>query len=199
MNFDRTLRPWELSLLLALCLALFAGVWADAQQERLAGQLVRLHVIAASDSPADPAEKLAVRDAVLETLTPRLAKAKDAQAAQAIIRAARPALLRAARTATNQPLQIVLGSAHYPTRDCGTFALPAGNYTSLRLILGAGEGHNWWCVVFPPLVTPETPADGAVETLSREDLALLQRDGGEYEIRFRILELWDMLCERLEK
>lgn len=199
MNDNRTLRPWELALMLALCAALLTGVWAQAQQARLAGKLVRLHVIAASDSEEDQAEKLAVRDAVLRVLEPRLAGAADAAAAREIVRAAWGELLRAARAATDQPVRISFGAEHYPTRDYGAFALPAGEYTSLRLILGEGAGQNWWCVVFPPLCTQEALSGGAVETLSETDRALITRADGEYELRFRILELWDMLCEALTR
>ena len=197
MHDDRKLRAWELALMLALCAALLTGLWAQGTQARLAGRLVRLHVIAASDRAADQAEKLAVRDAVLACLAPRLERAESAAQARAIVRAARPAILRAARGATAQPVRVDFGTEHYPTRDYGAFALPAGEYDSLRVTLGAGAGHNWWCVVFPPLCTGEALSDDAAETLSRQDRALITRETGEYEIRFRILELWDLVKEKL--
>ena len=197
MNDNRSLRPWEIALMAALCLALCTGVWAQGTQTRLAGKLVRLHVIAASDSARDQAEKLAVRDAVLAVLTPRLEHARTADEACGIIRAARGELLRAAGAVSDKPVRVALGTEHYPTRDYGAFALPAGEYTSLRVILGDGAGHNWWCVVFPPLCTSEALTDAAAPTLSRTDRALITRVDGEYEIRFRILELWDMLAEKI--
>ncbi len=199
MNDNRKLRPWETALIVSLCAALLAGVWAQGTQTRLAGKLVRLHVIAASDSRRDQAEKLAVRDAVLAVLTPRLEGARTADEARKIILSSQEALLSAAGRAATAPVRLALGTEHYPTRDYGAFALPAGEYTSLRVILGDGAGHNWWCVVFPPLcaageITPET-----APTLSRTDRALITRVDGEYEIRFRILELWDALRQKLEQ
>ena len=198
MHNHRKLHAWEAALMLSLCLALLTGVWAEGTQARLAGQLVRLHVIAASDSAADQAEKLAVRDAVLRCLTPKLRRAESAAEARQIILCAEPLIRRAAAGATKQPVRVDFGTEHYPTRDYGAFALPAGDYLSLRVMLGAGEGKNWWCVVFPPLCTQEALSPDAAETLSRQDRALITRAGGEYEIRFRILELWDMVREKLE-
>lgn len=198
MHDNRKFRVWEAALMLSLCLALLTGIWAEGTQKRLAGQLVRLHVIAASDSAADQAEKLAVRDAVLRCLTPKLRHAENADEARQIILRAWPLIRRAAESAAKQPVRTDFGTEHYPTRDYGAFALPAGDYLSLRVMLGAGEGKNWWCVVFPPLCTQEALSPDAAETLSRQDRALITRADGEYEIRFRILELWDMVREKLE-
>ena len=184
--------------MLSLCLALLTGLWAQGTQARLAGRVVRLHVIAASDSAADQAEKLAVRDAVLRCLAPKLRQAENADDARRIVEGAKPLILRAARTATKQPVRVDFGTEHYPTRDYGAFALPAGDYDSLRITLGAGEGKNWWCVIFPPLCAQEALSPDAVETLSKQDRALITREGGEYEIRFRILEIWDLVKEKLE-
>ena len=69
----------------------------------------------------------------------------------------------------------------------------------LRVTLGAGEGHNWWCVIFPPLCMESSLSDRAVETLSDDDVKLITEDGDGYVLRFRLLELWGKLTERLEK
>ena len=88
---------------------------------------------------------------------------------------------------------------HYPTRDYGSFALPAGSYPSLRVILGSGQGHNWWCVVFPPLCTAETLENAAMEALSDDDVRLITADGTDVVIKFRVLEWYDALKEALTK
>ena len=75
MDENRRLHPWELALLVSVCLTLLIGTWAGARQEMLADRLVRLHVIANSDSETDQAEKLRVRDAVLAYLAPKLERA----------------------------------------------------------------------------------------------------------------------------
>jgi len=95
-------------------------------------------------------------------------------------------------------VRVALGPEHYPTRDYGTFALPAGVYTSLRVTLGAGAGHNWWCVIFPPLCAQAAGlSEQAVQALSDDDVRLVTESDGGYVVRFRLLELWDALVQRL--
>ncbi|MDY5595671.1 MAG: stage II sporulation protein R [Oscillospiraceae bacterium] len=199
MEAERKLRPWELALLLALCFTLLCGTWAQGRQQVLAGKLVRLHVIAASDADEAQAVKLQVRDAVLAYLEPKLADVTDVDAAQEIIAANLDGVAQAACTVTPDAVTVTLGPERYPTREYETFSLPAGVYTSLRVTLGAGEGHNWWCVIFPPLCMESSLSDRAVETLSDDDVKLITEDGDGYVLRFRLLELWGKLTERLEK
>ena len=199
MEAERKLRPWELALLLALCFTLLCGTWAQGRQQVLAGKLVRLHVIAASDADEAQAVKLQVRDAVLAYLEPKLADVTDVDAAQEIIAANLDGVAQAACTVTPDAVTVTLGPERYPTREYETFSLPAGVYTSLRVTLGAGAGHNWWCVIFPPLCMESSLSDRAVETLSDDDVKLITEDGDGYVLRFRLLELWGKLTERLEK
>ena len=197
MDENRTLHPWELALLLSVCLTLVVGAWAGARQEGLSDSLVRLHVIAASDSAADQAEKLRVRDAVLSYLAPKLEAAESISDARAILRAEQAGIRKAARSVTRQNVTVTFTREHYPTRDYGSFALPAGNYVSLRVILGAGEGHNWWCVVFPPLCTADSTDTQAVEALADDDARLITSDETDVVIKFRILEWYDAIRQAL--
>lgn len=199
MDENRTLHPWELALLLSVCLTLVVGAWAGARQEGLSDSLVRLHVIAASDSAADQAEKLRVRDAVLSYLAPKLEAAESISDARAILRAEQAGIRKAARSVTRQNVTVTFTREHYPTRDYGSFALPAGTYPSLRVILGSGQGHNWWCVVFPPLCTAETLENAAVEALSDDDVRLITADGTDVVIKFRVLEWYDAIKSALSK
>ena len=194
---SRKLRPWELALLLSLCFALLTGVWAQGRQATLAGKLVRLHVVAASDTPQDQAEKLRVRDAVLSCLEPKLKTAASAKEAAEIIRLSQPACRRAAQAVTDQAVSVTMAREHFPTRHYETFSLPAGEYLALRVTLGEGRGHNWWCVLFPPLCTEAVTSGRAVETLSDGDVQLITGDGRGYVLRFRVLELWDTVKSRL--
>lgn len=199
MEVERKLKPWELAMLLALCFTLLCGTWAQGRQQVLAGKLVRLHVIADSDEDAAQAVKLQVRDAVLAYLEPQLADVTDIDAAQDIIAANLNGIAQAARAVTTDTVTVTLGPERYPTREYETFSLPAGEYTSLRVTLGAGEGHNWWCVIFPPLCVESALSDRAIETLSDDDVKLITEDGDGYVLRFRVLELWGKLTELLEK
>ena len=190
---SRKLHCWELALLLSLCLALLTGVWAQGRQMALAEKLVRLHVVAASDTPEDQAEKLLVRDAVLTLLEPKLKTAASAKEAAEIIRMSQERCRRAAEAVTDQPVTVSMTREHFPTRYYATFSLPAGDYLALRVTLGAGEGHNWWCVLFPPLCTEAVASNRAVETLSSDDVQLITENGTGYILRFRVLELFDAI------
>ena len=128
----RALRPWELALLLAVCVTLLTGTWAQVRSQLLAARLVRLHVIAVSDDDAEQAVKLQVRDAVLAYLEPQLQGVTDADAAQQLIAGDLDGIARAAQAAAGErPVRVALGPEHYPTRDYGTFALPAGGAGAL--------------------------------------------------------------------
>ena len=189
------MRIWEMSLLLALCFSLCIGTWAQAKQAALSSELVRLHVIAVSDDEYEQALKLRVRDEVLAYISPKLDGVKSAQDAQKIISAELDGIKQAAETAAEgRPVKVTLTQEYYPTRDYGSFSLPAGRYESLRVILGEGEGHNWWCVVFPPLCLTAAESDSAVESLDGETRGIVT-EGDGYRCKFRIVELWGEVCD----
>ena len=192
----RYLKAWETALMLALCTALLAGTWAAARTEMLGDGLLRLHVLARSDSEEDQAAKLRARDAVLELLTPTLAEAKSREEAEKLVADLLPELGEAAcRASGAETAKVSLSRESYPVRFYGNFALPAGQYRSLRVELDGGAGHNWWCVVYPPLCM-ETVTEETLETgcFDGADWSFLLTEGEEkLELRFRVLELWGEL------
>ncbi len=190
-------RPWETAALLALCITLLSGTWAASRQQRLASGLIRLHVIAVSDEESEQALKLRVRDAVLRYLRPRLASAADAEAARELLEQVLPGVKAAAeQVSEGRPVSVSLGPEDYPLRSYGGFRLPAGRYESLRVVLGDGAGHNWWCVVFPALCLGAVEAEDLESALDEEDLALVT-DGSGYAIRFWLVDAWGALMNRL--
>lgn len=192
------LKKWEISMLLALCITLCAGVWASARSAALSGSLVRLHVVAVSDDAEEQAIKLRVRDSVLAYLEPRLEGVRDAAGARELIGSELDGIRSAAETAAEgREVSVTLGREYYPTRDYGTFALPAGSYESLRVVLGEGRGHNWWCVVFPPLCLSAAETESALEILGGDSAQLLSGEGEGVVFKFRLLELWGELMEYL--
>ena len=193
------LKLWELSLLAALAITLCAGTWAQGRQQAISSSLVRLHIIAVSDEPEEQALKLRVRDSVLEYLTPVLENAQDSTEAREIIRRELGSIRTVAQESSEgRAVTVTLGQEYYPTREYGSFSLPAGRYESLRITLGAGEGHNWWCVVFPPLCVSAAGQDRALDAMNGGDRALITEADG-YELRFRIVELWGELMSLIEK
>ena len=187
------LKIWETAALCALCVTLGVCAWAQGRQQDISSSLVRLHVIAASDEAAEQELKMRVRDGVLEYLTPVLDSAESPAQAKSIINAELPNIRAAAeKCAEGRTVRVTLGSEYYPTREYDSFSLPAGQYSSLRVIIGEGQGHNWWCVVFPTLCVPAS-SEGFQETaeasgLSSQLAGTLTREEGEYEIRFQFLD-----------
>ena len=199
MQKANRLRAWEIALLAAAAVTLLSGVWAQGRQSALAEKVVRLHVIAASDSAEDQRVKLAVRDAVLAYITPRLESASGAAEAAAVIAGESETLVHIAESVSGGRARVALGRERYPTREYETFSLPAGEYTSLRIILGAGSGRNWWCVVYPPLCTASVEEAQETAALSADDVKLITEDGEGYVLRFRLLEWWDALVHGTQK
>ena len=172
----------------------------QAQSQRMAEKIIRLHVVANSDSDADQSVKLCVRDAVLREAQRALSGASDAK--QAILTDI-PALEAAAnaelrRQGSGDTACVSFRRELFPTRDYDTFSLPSGVYQSLRVTIGEGAGHNWWCVIFPPLCAQAAGlSEQAVQALSDDDVRLVTESDGGYVVRFRLLELWDALVQRL--
>lgn len=184
---------------IGICFLLAALVWTGtviADRQLLREELIRLHVVAASDSAEDQALKLRVRDAVVESLQSDLENLADADQAKAYLQENLPKIERL----VNQVLQaagcddtatVSLAVEEFATRIYDTFTLPAGIYDSLRITIGEGQGHNWWCVVFPSLCVSAT-AEGFEETADCAGFpdsltgALEGKDG--YEIRFFLLD-----------
>ena len=173
-------------------------------QRQLAEKLIRLHVIANSDSGADQALKLQVRDAVLERAEEILSAAPDLAEAEAALRRALPELTALAEEVMEgegfaYPAAGTLSWERYPTRVYDTFSLPAGEYLSLRLVLGEGRGQNWWCVMFPPLCNAATSEDfsqtAEAAGLTAEEIALLTEESGGAVVRFKLVEAVESLLQ----
>lgn len=189
---------FELALLLGLCLALLAGTWSAGAARRLSSQVLRLHIVGASDSAPDQAVKLAVRDAVLARATPLLEGVEDREEARAILEENLPDLARAgAETAGVVVSAALKEDVWFPTKHYTGFSLPAGRYTALQITVGEGQGRNWWCVVFPPLCMGAVSEQGdAMEALSPDQVALLTGENEGYVVKFKLLEWWGELQEK---
>lgn len=201
---SKMLRRWECALLvLAAALTLFCS-WLGGYRECLSGKLLRLHVVANSDSDADQALKLEVRDAVLDCAAGYLENVSDVRAAEQVLGAHLAELAGAGQAVVREKgydyaVRASLGTSHFPTKTYDGFALPAGDYRALRVTIGAGEGRNWWCVVFPALCVSAASEwqDTAVSGgLSDEDVRLMAEEDEGYVLRFKCLELWDKLSQK---
>ena len=191
---------WEWALLIAILISFAWGTWADRTQQQLSDKVLRLHVLANSDSEADQALKRKVRDSVLETASAILADCPDRETAEQRLSAALPEIEDAARARIaaeggKQTVTAELRPTVFPTREYEDFTLPAGEYLALRVVLGEGEGHNWWCVVFPPLSAETTSSlsqTAMAAGLTEEEVALITESDG-YQLKFKAVELWEKL------
>lgn len=195
---DRKLKNWEIALMFGVLIAVAAGSWLVQEQKELADSVIRFHVIANSDSQEDQALKLAVRDRVLEKAESLYPEGATLDQAQAALEGHLSTLSAAGRAVVEEqgydyPVTAVLEDCWFPTKEYEGFALPAGNYTALRVTIGEGKGQNWWCVAFPPLclgAASET-VDQALEAghFTSDQGALVTGDGESYVLKFKAMEL----------
>ena len=162
--------------------------------------VLRLHVLANSDSPEDQELKLKVRDAVLSAADGLLASATSRDEAIHLVLEHLPLLTEAAKSAIlsegrNDTVSLELGEELYPTRNYEACCFPSGKYTSLRIIIGEGKGQNFWCVLFPPMcasaATKSSAEDAFISVgLSADQYRIVTETARPtYRARFRILEV----------
>ena len=168
--------------------------------------VLRLRVIARSDSEEDQAAKLAVRDAVLALIPDRLGDCASCEEAEAEIFAMGDEIAKAAEETLagmgeSFPVTLSLGREWSPRRDYGSAVLPAGMYRTLRVTIGKGEGHNWWCVLFPGIcVRYASKEDDSIPVgLTPEEYRIITSSGnGPLRVRFWVLEKIAELCRSFE-
>ena len=198
------LKFFEIALLIGLAVFLTSGALALRTQDELADKVVRLHVLANSDSEEDQALKLRVRDAVLEQATAILEQSADRREAESRLRGQlleleRIAAKEIAAEGYDYPVTVNLENADFPTKEYDGFTLPAGEYLALRVIIGEGQGRNWWCVVFPPLCTAasaDVPASALAAGFSEEEVRLITEESQGYVLKFKAVEWWETLKEK---
>lgn len=202
----------QAALLIGFITAVFCeGICAFAESRRgITEDVFRLHVIANSDSDEDQALKLRVRNAVLEASADIFGGAVSADDAKRLseenirlFEAAAAAEIAA--SGYDYPVRCEVGTVHFDRRVYGSVELPEGDYSALRVIIGEGEGKNWWCVMFPALCLPAVTNTDEVLSLaaengviSTEELELMQ-DPENYEVKFYFAEVIKKLCEKLNK
>ncbi len=192
-----------LTATLVLCaLMLVIGLFPVHGEAEIYDTVVRLHVLANSDSEADQALKLKVRDAVLDVTSPLLADCATQDEAREVLEGHTEEILAAARAVIaaegrEDEVTLMLDTEEYPTRDYDSVCFPSGEYLSLRVCIGAAEGQNWWCCLFPPLClgTSTVSSDDAEDAFISVGLTpsqykiITQTSTPVYKVRFKLLEL----------
>lgn len=191
------LKKIETALIFGICLALIVGFACVGDQRELASKMIRLHVIANSDSEEDQALKLKVRDCVTDTVASMLEGEKNIdKAAEVISKNIHVIENRAEEVLSGYgcgyEVKAELGIEEYEKREYEGFTLPAGLYNSLRVKIGAAKGQNWWCVVFPPLcftAASEFRETAEAAGLTDEEIKLITENDNKVVFKFRILEI----------
>ena len=201
-----TLKLLEIAALLFLAAFLASGAMALQTGQELSDKVVRLHVLAHSDSEEDQALKQKVRDRILACAEPLLTGAADRREAEALLRGRLPELERMAAeeiraNGYDYAVTVELEDTVFPTREYEGFTLPAGKYLALRTIIGEGAGQNWWCVVFPPLcaaASAEVPETALAAGLSSAQVGLITEEDQGYVLKSKLVEFWRGLEAKLD-
>ena len=186
MHTTHRLYRWEAALLMAFAILLTIGMWASVTQSALADEVLRLHVVANSDSDADQAVKLQVRDAILAAATPYLDGVQGQEEAQQALEPHLNELAQAGAQVLSEagmdyPITVSIQDVWFPTREYTDFALPAGTYRSLQV-----------------MVSEESVETSASGVLSEDQISLISGQDGEYVLRFKVVEWWDGLVQKFQ-
>lgn len=197
---------------------LLAGIYinTDGELADVPDKIIRLHVVANSDSPEDQQLKLMVRDKVISRMSGRFEGLKDISEVKGIIEDSLGEIEAIAREIIEEngklyDVKAAFAKTEFPTKVYGNLTLPAGTYQALNIVIGEGAGKNWWCVMFPPLcfidvahgVVPEETMKELKESLNDEEYKLLlsskTEEGIPVKLRFKIVELAKSMNLRLAR
>lgn len=202
-----------LVLLISVSLTLILGLLPIHGENEIYDSVVRLHVLANSDSEDDQKIKLLVRDDIIELTNSLLSGCKTREEAIEIISKNLSLYEQTANNALREngsykTATVTLGEEYYPTRQYENAAFPGGKYVSLKIMIGAAEGKNWWCVLFPPICLGAASSNQPNNDNSQLENAFIaagltpeqyriitesdsEKSGGKYKIRFKILEIFE--------
>lgn len=189
-----------LSLYIAFSCTYFAGAAQSVRED-----VVRLHILANSDSEKDQNIKLKVRDALLEKNTLILSDGVNQDNAVEYFELSKDELLETASDVLREngfdyDVKVYLEKEYFETREYGELILPAGEYTALKVVLGEGKGRNWWCVMFPPLCVPaadDIEVKNNTEDYLTESGNEIVNGGKKYIMKFKLLEMYEELKSKI--
>ena len=193
----------EKSILLGCVLTVLLTMTGFAGRcEMIENKVFRLHVLANSDSEEDQALKLKVRDRILSYSDELFDQAQTKEDAEMLSQNSLEEIKLVAEEEIHKqgydyPVRVELTNMYFNTRHYQEITMPAGHYDALRVLIGSGEGKNWWCVMFPPMCLPAAEESKELEdVLSASELKLVQ-GGTKYEIKFKCVELFETMKNQL--
>lgn len=193
----------RISLAIGITVAVIFSICSFAKtSEDIRSDVLRLHVIANSDSGVDQDLKLRLRDYILQEGKDIFDGSVNVENAVSRIEPKLPALEMAAEnfvraSGFDYDVEITLSNEYFTTRTYETVTLPAGKYLALRVVIGSGEGHNWWCVMFPPMCVPAADKKDEIENVFTESEIKLVESRPRYEPRFKVIEICEQIRESI--
>ncbi len=198
------MKKWMAALLIGIVTTLCVSSHFSTIETALADSVLRLHVIANSDSDEDQALKLKVRDAIIREASDLFLENTDVAQAKETILEHLPEIERIAKeelaaNGCDDAVSVSLGKSEFPTKAYKNLTLPAGTYDALKVEIGEAKGQNWWCVMFPPLcfvdtASPKMDDESLSElknTLTQEEYDLITNsDDLQVEVKFKAYEIW---------
>lgn len=191
----------KISITVGIVVAILFSICSFAKtSEEIRSDVLRLHVIANSDTSVDQNLKLRLRDYILQEGKDIFNGSVNVENAVEKIEPVLPELEKSAKAFVNQTgfdydVKISLSNEYFTTRTYETVTLPAGKYLALRVVIGSGEGHNWWCVMFPPMCVPAADKKDEIENVFSEKEIKLVESKPKYEPRFKVVEIYEQLKE----
>ncbi len=196
------LKAIEISALIALIFTVVSTLSFESSCEGIREKILRLHVIASSDSVTDQSLKYAVRDSLLRDGESIFRGSDTVIQAEEKIEASLDFLKESAESTLKNlgcdyPVSVILGRSYFPTRQYEDITLPAGYYNAVKVIIGEGKGKNWWCVMFPPMCLPAASENSPeLSNLLSEREEDIVSGGKKYEIKFWFVEKYYELKEK---
>lgn len=204
-NIKRKIFKIEASVLAALLICFVLNISSFSEECRnIRSKMLRMHVIANSDSDIDQELKLKVRDAVLAEGKEIFDGSVTADDAKSKILPETESLRKAALTVIENEgfsydVKITVGNEYFNTRTYdNSITLPAGYYTAVKVIIGEGKGHNWWCVMFPPMCLPAASKECEISDVLEKDEVQIVEGGSKYKFKFKIVEIYEKISEKLK-
>lgn len=172
--------------------------------EEIRSDVLRLHVIANSDSSVDQNLKLRLRDYILEEGEDIFDGSVNVENAVEKIEPKLSELEKSAETFVKNAgfdydVKITLSNEYFTTRTYESVTLPAGKYLALRVVIGSGEGHNWWCVMFPPMCVPAADKKDEIKNVFTDKEIKLVESKPKYEPRFKVVEIYEQIRETISE
>ncbi len=190
------------SIVIALIFSIILNlVGFDTKCERIRNNVLRIHILANSDSDQDQKMKLEIKDCILLAsngiLNEAMSKEEAILAASKKLSTFEDIAQKVVKSyGKDYPVKVEIEKTYFDTREYEDFTLPAGQYDALRVLIGKAEGKNWWCIMFPTLCIPAAKSKSSIEAVTNKSTAKITENYKNYKVKFKIVEIYERLKRR---